>query len=74
MHYYKLILQVVLLKVQLPCHLFSNWRHLLQKGLVLIISTIRCESSRNHIHWSLGKYDFMYARTWLGIDFAKFFT
>jgi hypothetical protein len=54
--------------------LLSNGRHLLQEGLILIISTVCCESTGNYIHGALGKYDFMYAKTWFGIKFAKCLT
>jgi hypothetical protein len=55
MHHQKLILQVLLLKVKLLRHLFSNGRHLLQQGLVLVIRAVGCESTCDYIHWSLGE-------------------
>jgi hypothetical protein len=35
--------------------LFSNWRHLLQQGLVLVICAIGCRSTCDYIHQSLGE-------------------
>jgi hypothetical protein len=58
MDYQKLILQVLLLKVELLRHLFNNWRHLLQQGLAPVICAVGCKSTG-----AFGKYDFIYGNT-----------
>jgi hypothetical protein len=74
MHYKKLILQVLLVKVKLLCHLFSNWHHLLQQYLVLAVCAVGCESTATTSTGAFGKYDLIYAKTWFRIDFAKCYT
>jgi hypothetical protein len=54
--------------------LFRDQRHLLQKLLILLISAVGGQSTRDYIYRSLGKYDFMNAKTWFGMDFAKCLT
>jgi hypothetical protein len=62
-----------LLKVELPCDLFCDRRHLLQQLLVLVVCAVHGKSSSDYVYRSLGEYDFMYAKTWLGMNFARCF-
>jgi hypothetical protein len=55
MHYQKLILQVLLLLVELLRHLFSNWCHLFQQGILLVICAVGYKSTCDYIHSSLGE-------------------
>jgi hypothetical protein len=69
--YHKLLLQVLLLKVELLRHLLSNRRHLLQEGLLLIVSTVRCKSTDDYVHWSLGEIRLHVCQDLVGDQFRQ---
>jgi hypothetical protein len=74
MNYPKLPLHVHLLEIQLLRHMFSMGAISSRRALYCSLMQFTARPPATTYTGAFGKYDFIYANTWFGIDFARCLT